>query len=74
MVAGAKARRGGEPQAGTDSPGRGDRGEAAEFIGSSVGEFALLARRHSLDTLAYLLDMVRLEADEVVRQRHGRQS
>jgi hypothetical protein len=73
MAVEARARRGQPSPAGTEPPGQGDRLEAAEFIGSSVEEFAQLARRHSLETLAYLLDMARLEADETVRQCHGRQ-
>ena len=73
MAAGVRERRGEAPPTGGEPPGQGDRTEAAEFIGSSAGEFAQLARRHSLETLAYLLDMARLEADEIVRQSHGRQ-
>lgn len=49
--------------------------EAAQFIASRIAELGLLARRHRLETLGYLLDMAKLEADDVVR-RHlkGRQS
>ena len=39
----------------------------AHYIGTLVGELARLARRHRLDSLAYILDMARLEADQVVR-------
>lgn len=70
--AGTRIRRGGSTSNEAEPPGQGDRLEAAEFIGSSVEEFAQLARRHSLETLAYLLDMARLEADEIVRQCRGR--
>lgn len=68
MAVEARARQGLLPPTGGEPPGQGDRIEAAEFIGSSAGEFAQLARRHSLETLAYLLDMARMEADEIVRQ------
>jgi hypothetical protein len=33
-----------------------------------TGELAGLMRRHRLDTLAYLLDMVRLEAEQTVQR------
>ena len=56
-----------------EPPGQGDRLEAAEFIGSSAGELAQLASRHNLEMLAYLLDVARMEADEIVRQCHGPQ-
>jgi len=32
----------------------------------------MLTRRHGFDTLAYLLDMARLEADETLRRLSGR--
>ncbi|MEZ5764148.1 MAG: hypothetical protein R3D69_07780 [Xanthobacteraceae bacterium] len=73
MAVEARARRGQRSSAETEPAGQGDRLEAAEFIGSSVEEFAQLARRHSLETLAYLLDMVRMEAAEIVRQCQDRQ-
>ena len=37
-------------------------GEAADYIGEVSSELATLARRCRLDLLAYLLEMVRLEA------------
>lgn len=45
----------------------GGPGEAAGFVADSVRELSLLARRHRLDTLAFLLDMAQMEADELVR-------
>ena len=51
----------------------GDPGQAATYVAGLTGELASLVRRHKLDTLAYLLDMVRLEAEETV-QRRTRQS
>jgi len=47
--------------------GDGGPGEAAAFVAENVVELALLARRHGLETLAFLLDMAKLEADELVR-------
>ena len=35
----------------------------ARYIASLADELALLARRDGLDTLSYLLEMARLEAD-----------
>lgn len=45
----------------------GGAGEAAGFVAGSVRELSLLARRHHLDTLAFLLDMAQMEAEERVR-------
>ena len=46
----------------------GDPEQAAAYVAGLTGELANLVRRHRLDTLAYLLDMVRLEAEETVRR------
>ncbi|MBN8977643.1 MAG: hypothetical protein J0I08_14290 [Rhizobiales bacterium] len=58
-----------------DEPaGDGGPDEAARFIASAVSELAPMARRHRLETLAHLLDMAQMEADELVRanmQRKG---
>jgi hypothetical protein len=35
----------------------------AVYIGEAAAELALLARRHELPLLAYILDMARLEAE-----------
>jgi hypothetical protein len=40
--------------------------EAARYIASLVGELSLLARRNGLDTLGYILEMARLEADQAL--------
>src|SRR5438067_1541838 len=45
--------------------------EAAAYVAGLMAELAILVRRHHLDTLGYLLDMARLEAEEIV-QRGGR--
>jgi len=58
------------PAQGTQQPepaGDGGPHEAASFIAESVLELAAVARRHRLETLGFLLDMARLEAEELVR-------
>lgn len=48
-----------------DEPaGDGGEYEATDFIVSSVDDLILIARRYHLDTLVYLLDMVKMEAEE----------
>ena len=39
----------------------------ARYIASLADELALLARRDGLDTLSYLLEMARLEADHAAK-------
>jgi len=41
-----------------------DRQQAAAYVADLTGELAVLVRRHRLYTLADLLDMVRLEAEQ----------
>ena len=41
--------------------------EAASFIAEQVADLAQLARRHGHGTLALLLDMALMEAQEIVR-------
>lgn len=53
--------------------GDGGPGEAAQFLAGHLADLVMLARRHGLETLAYLLDMAKLEADEAVRRSSGRQ-
>jgi len=61
------------PRSGTDEPpGEGGPDEAAAFIAETSAELAALARRHQLDVLGFLLDMVRMEAEEHVRLRSKR--
>jgi hypothetical protein len=45
-----------------------NRLQAAEYVGSLTAELAVLVRRHQLSTLGYLLDMVRLEAEQIAQQ------
>lgn len=42
---------------------RRDPTDAASYIATMSNDLAAMARRHGLDTLGYLLDMVRLEAE-----------
>jgi hypothetical protein len=48
----------------------GGPGEAAAFIGDTIADLAVLARRHGHQTLSFLLDMARMEADDIVRLPH----
>jgi hypothetical protein len=43
--------------------------QVASFIADTVTDLAWLAGRHKLDVLCYLLSMVQLEAEELVRKR-----
>jgi hypothetical protein len=40
---------------------------AAFYIGTLAAELARIARRHDLDALGYILDMARLEAEQIVK-------
>ncbi len=46
-------------------------GTTARYIASLTEELALLAKRNGLDSLSYILDMARLEADQVSRDSGG---
>jgi hypothetical protein len=52
----------------TDPP---DPQEAARYIASLAEELAQLAKSHKLETLTHILDMARLEADQISRQWGG---
>ncbi len=41
---------------------------AAEYIATLAQELAQLARRNGLDTLSYILEMARLEADQAAKE------
>jgi len=43
-------------------------GAAAKYIASLADELSQLAKRHGLDALSYILDMARLEADNIAKQ------
>lgn len=42
----------------------GDRAQLAAYIGALTSDLAAMARRGKLDTLGYLLEMARLEAED----------
>ena len=50
---------------------REERIEAAAYIATLTGELASIARRNGLHTLEYLLDMAKLEAEQVSRLNGG---
>ena len=52
------------------APG-GTAGAAAAYIASLSEELAHLARRHGLNPLGYILEMARLEADQIARDSNG---
>jgi hypothetical protein len=62
----------GVPVARGESGGEIDRAAAADYVAELTGELAALARRHGLDTLGYILDMARLEAENANRHVNGR--
>jgi hypothetical protein len=43
----------------------------ADYVAAMSADLAVLARRSGLDTLGYLLDMARLEAENVLRNAGG---
>ena len=45
--------------------------DVASYIGALAGELARIAERHDLEALAYILDMAKLEADQISRQGNG---
>jgi hypothetical protein len=48
--------------------------EVALYIGSLAEELARLAKNNQFEALAYILDMARLEADQVSRRFNGQPS
>jgi len=42
--------------------------EAALYIASLADELARLAKSHDLEALAYILDMARMEADQISKR------
>jgi len=49
-----------------------DRVAAADYVADLTAELAKLARQHGLDTLGFILDMARLEAQNTARRLNGR--
>ena len=50
---------------------RGDRTETASYVSAMLGDLTVMARRGHLETLAYLLDMARLEAESSAHGKNG---
>lgn len=48
------------------SAGDGGPDEAARYLAAAVADLGLIARRHGLETLGYLLDMAQMEAEDIV--------
>ena len=55
-----------EPSATTEN---GTRTQVANYVATISSDLATMARRSGLDTLGYLLEMVRLEAENVTRHQ-----
>jgi hypothetical protein len=51
---------------------RDDRTAAASYVATLTADLASIAKTHGLDTLGYILDMARLEAENVARGSTGR--
>ena len=49
-------------------PPGGDRGAAASYLATMIGDLAAIARRHDFEVLTYILDMARLEAEGTVQR------
>lgn len=49
-------------------PSGGDRGSAAAYLATIIGDMAAIARRHDFEALTYILDMARLEAEGTVQR------
>ena len=48
-----------------------DKVAAAAYVAELTADLALMARRHGLDALGYILDMARLEAENAARDMNG---
>ena len=48
-----------------------DGAVAAEYVATLSTDLAAIVRRHGFDTLGYLLDMVRMEAETLARANGG---
>jgi hypothetical protein len=49
----------------------GDREAAAAYVAELSRDLAAIARTHGLDTLSYILEMARLEAENATRNVNG---
>ena len=62
-----------QDEAGTiEAHGPDNRQAAAGYVAQLSAELATIARRHGLDTLGFILDMARLEAENASRHVNGR--
>jgi hypothetical protein len=52
-------------------PKEGEKAATAAYVASLVADLAALARKQKLDTLGYLLDMARLEAEGAAQRGQG---
>ena len=50
----------------------GNREAAAAYVAELSRDLALIARRHGLDTLGFILEMARLEAENAALHMNGR--
>ena len=49
-----------------------DRTAAATYVAMLSADLALIAKNHGFDTLGYILDMARLEAENAARNSNSR--
>ncbi len=49
----------------------GDPDSVANYVAAMSADLAVMARRHGLDTLGYLLEMAQLEAENITRYDGG---
>jgi hypothetical protein len=55
-----------------DRPGElDDPASAASYVATMTAELSVIARRHKLDALSYILDMARVEAENAHRHLNG---
>jgi hypothetical protein len=55
------------PDSSTEREPPGDRAAVATYVAALSADLAVIARRHNLATLGYLLDMARLEAENIAQ-------
>jgi hypothetical protein len=49
-----------------------ERAKAAAYVAELSANLATIARQHGFDALGYILDMARLEAENITRHVNGR--
>ena len=59
------------PSGPPETPPGDDPAAVAAYIAALVADLSSLARRHEFDTLVYLLDMTRLEAEGTAQRISG---